>query len=233
MNRSYPALAVKVLLLLAASPAVAQTPDASPACMPGPDFFKGLFFGIILGFTVSWLFFRRSSSGRSPEPTAVDSAENPPAIADSMPETEIAQDSDATPEANSEPLPDSLSDAADLVFGSTSDSLPSVASENVLSAVEAPAIPDFVSDPAKRDKCEKWLIALGGSRNVVSAATCAMTRIRIVLRDAGDINFKDLITAEVKAVMAPAIGILHLIIGFDAPEYETELQQLLNSSRSA
>ena len=55
MNRSYPALAARILLLLSVSPVVAQTPDTPAICLPGPDFFKGLFFGVILGFTVAGL----------------------------------------------------------------------------------------------------------------------------------------------------------------------------------
>ena len=87
----------------------------------------------------------------------------------------------------------------------------------------------FVSDATKREKCEKWLIALGGQRNVVSAATCAITRIRVILREPDSIDREELLGCGVNAIMLLPGGVIHLLTGFDADKYEAELQQLLRA----
>jgi phosphotransferase system IIB component len=213
MNRSYPALAARILLLLSVSPVVAQTPDTPAICLPGPDFFKGLFFGVILGFTVAGLFFRRPFSGQSQATPAADSAENPVTVLDSVPETAADQNPDASTDPNSEAMTNSVSESA----------------ADAASVVESPAVPAFVSDATKREKCEKWLIALGGQRNVVSAATCAITRIRVILREPDSIDREELLGCGVNAIMLLPGGVIHLLTGFDADKYEAELQQLLKS----
>jgi len=89
--------------------------------------------------------------------------------------------------------------------------------------------PAVVADPQARDKCQKWLAALGGRDNVVSLAACAETRLRIVLRESGNYDREELLDAGVKGIMPLPDGVIHLLTGLGAHQYEIELQALLKA----
>ena len=55
--------------------------------------------------------------------------------------------------------------------------------------------------------------ALGGARNIVSADTCALTRVRIQVHDTALVNDDALRRAGVAGVMRLDGGVLHLIVG--------------------
>ena len=55
--------------------------------------------------------------------------------------------------------------------------------------------------------------ALGGARNIVSAEACALTRVRVQVRDTALVNEDALRRAGVAGVMRLDGGVLHLIVG--------------------
>ena len=55
--------------------------------------------------------------------------------------------------------------------------------------------------------------ALGGARNIVSAEACALTRVRVQVRDTAVVNDDALRRAGVAGVMRLDAGVLHLIVG--------------------
>ena len=96
-------------------------------------------------------------------------------------------------------------------------------------ALPISGFPAVVADPQARDKCQKWLAALGGRDNVVSLAACAETRLRIVLRESGNYDREELLDAGVKGIMPLPDGVIHLLTGLGAHQYEIELQALLKA----
>lgn len=69
----------------------------------------------------------------------------------------------------------------------------------------------------------RWLEALGGRANLVTAASCAETRVRIVMRDPNKLDESALQGAGVQAVMNLGNATLHLIVGPDAPRFAQAL----------
>jgi phosphotransferase system IIB component len=70
--------------------------------------------------------------------------------------------------------------------------------------------------------------ALGGSGNMVSAETCALTRVRVKLLDAALVDEAALRSAGVPAVMRLDEGVLHLIVGAKADEVAAALTSHLH-----
>ena len=68
------------------------------------------------------------------------------------------------------------------------------------------------------------LDALGGRLNVERAEVCAITRVRVVVRDAALVSDAALQTAGVAAVMRLPANTLHLIVGDRAGEYATAIR---------
>lgn len=84
--------------------------------------------------------------------------------------------------------------------------------------------PDLVPDQP-RDKLESnyprslsqdVIVALGGLNNVKSMKVVALTRLRVELHDAGQIDVAALRVAGVTGVMALPQGVFHLLIGLQA-----------------
>lgn len=84
------------------------------------------------------------------------------------------------------------------------------------------------SDPAHHS-ATRWVQALGGSSNVVSAAPCAETRLRVVMKDPNRLDENALRGAGVQAVMSLGHGTIHLIVGPDASRYAKALELLLRA----
>ena len=90
--------------------------------------------------------------------------------------------------------------------------------------------PTMAADPQARDKCEKWIAALGGAENIIEARACAETRLRIRLQDVGLIDREELEEAGVKAIMTFDDGLFHLLTGLGAHQYEIELKGIIKAA---
>ena len=66
--------------------------------------------------------------------------------------------------------------------------------------------------------------ALGGRGNVERADVCAITRVRVVVKDPGLVSDVALRNAGVAAVMRLPGNTLHLIVGDRASEYATAIR---------
>ena len=88
-------------------------------------------------------------------------------------------------------------------------------------------LPSLETDPLILARCEKWLIALGGSENILSVSSCAATRLRIKLRNKDWLDREELINTGARGVMICDGEIIHIVIGFDVGQYELAMQKLL------
>ncbi|MBU1106470.1 MAG: PTS glucose transporter subunit IIBC [Candidatus Riflebacteria bacterium] len=96
-------------------------------------------------------------------------------------------------------------------------------------AAEAVAgFPTVPADPAAREKCEKWLTSIGGSENLLEVSACAETRLRIKLREQDWIDREELLSSGIKGIMILDDGIIHLLTGLGARQYEVEMKGILS-----
>lgn len=98
-----------------------------------------------------------------------------------------------------------------------------------VAAKSVAGFPSFAADPEARNKCEAWLAAIGGPENIVEAAACAQTRLRLKLRDQQLLDREALQTSGIKGIMMLEDGIVHLLTGLGAHQYEIELKGLLQA----
>ena len=96
-------------------------------------------------------------------------------------------------------------------------------------AEAAAGFPTVPADPDARAKCEKWLIAIGGSENLLAVTACAETRLRLKLRDPDWIDREELLSTGIKGVMILEEGIVHLLTGLGAHQYAIEMNGVLAS----
>jgi len=99
-------------------------------------------------------------------------------------------------------------------------------------AITVTGFPTFAADPHAREKCELWITALGGCENILEAGSCAETRLRVKLQNIGLINRSQLEEAGIKAIMTFDDGLVHLLTGLGAHQYEVELKGILSSSQA-
>jgi PTS system glucose-specific IIC component len=81
-----------------------------------------------------------------------------------------------------------------------------------------------ISDEQAVRETRKWLEAMGGSSNVVSAEACATSRIRLRLKDTASLREEALVADGVLGVMRLKDHSFHLIVGPDAPAYARALE---------
>ncbi|MCB9648452.1 MAG: PTS glucose transporter subunit IIBC [Deltaproteobacteria bacterium] len=91
-------------------------------------------------------------------------------------------------------------------------------------SVVAPAAPE--ADPAVLQAARRLLAALGGVKNLRGLGPLALTRVRAELVDASAFDEAEARAAGVQAVMRAAPGVLHLILGPEAPRMAAALQQV-------
>lgn len=96
-------------------------------------------------------------------------------------------------------------------------------------SIEVKGYPTIVADPDARNKCVKWLVAMGGHENVVSVSSCAETRLRVTLKEADWLDCEELMNTGIKGIMPCDEGVVHLITGLGAHQYAVEMNGLLNS----
>ncbi|WP_437947009.1 N-acetylglucosamine-specific PTS transporter subunit IIBC [Sorangium sp. So ce296] len=83
--------------------------------------------------------------------------------------------------------------------------------------------------PAARQEMwiDRWLAALGGAANIRSVEGFSSGRVRVELADADPIDEAALEAADVKGVMRLSDGVVHLLVGPEAPRYAAALAQKL------
>jgi PTS system glucose-specific IIC component len=74
---------------------------------------------------------------------------------------------------------------------------------------------------------------LGGATNLLEVEACALTRVRVVLRDPGAADERALEGAGVAGVWRLGDGVVHLIVGEDAAGLAVALAEVGSVPRSA
>lgn len=97
------------------------------------------------------------------------------------------------------------------------------------SVAEIPGFATVAADPDARSKCEKWLVGMGGRENVIEVSSCAETRLRVVLKESDWLDREELLGSGIKGIMPLENGVVHLLTGLGAHQYQIELQAMLKS----
>jgi PTS system glucose-specific IIC component len=128
------------------------------------------------------------------------------------------------------------------VFGTRSENLKSDmeaylktdagGSEEEEVAVAAPAAAPAADTPMARDpaaagRARAYLDALGGSHNVQTVTACAVTRLRVTVRDAKAVDEQALAAAGAGGVMHVPGPAMHVIVGPHAAEYAQSITGLM------
>ena len=95
-------------------------------------------------------------------------------------------------------------------------SAPSAAPVVAPSSVPAVSRPAITVTPEHRARGAAIAVALGGVDNIESVESVAITRLRVVLRDAEPVNDAAVEQAGALGVMRVADGVVHVIVGEDA-----------------
>lgn len=82
---------------------------------------------------------------------------------------------------------------------------------------------------AEAQQAKAWLAALGGADNVESADLVAGTRVRVTVRDSGQVDTGALTEAGLPGAIEVAPGIWHLVAGLTADQYATTMSRILAS----
>jgi PTS system glucose-specific IIC component len=82
-----------------------------------------------------------------------------------------------------------------------------------------------VRDPDAARKANAYIAALGGKANIVRVDACAETRLRLVVRDPGQVR-EAALKAEGIAAIVKLDGqkTLHLLAGLNADQYAAEMR---------
>ena len=80
-------------------------------------------------------------------------------------------------------------------------------------------------DPLAAEKAEKWVKALGGSNNLKEIGACAVTRVRVCVKEADKVDKMRLESDGVQAVMPLADNTFHLIVGPASEQYAREMKR--------
>jgi PTS system glucose-specific IIC component len=122
------------------------------------------------------------------------------------------------------------------IFGTRSENLKTGMEEYIRSAGgavvnPAPATPPEPSAPVTPPHADEELSAraaalvqaLGGDRNIVVLEPCAITRLRVEVRDPAAVNERALHEAGIAGVLQVSPRIMHLIVGPDADQYSAAM----------
>ncbi|WP_434479632.1 PTS glucose transporter subunit IIBC [Gemmatimonas sp.] len=93
---------------------------------------------------------------------------------------------------------------------------------------EAPAV---VITQGHRTRAAAITATLGGIDNITESEAVALTRVRVVLRDASRLNESTLTAAGVRGVMRVDGGVVHLIVGEDAAGIAAAMLPSVSASR--
>lgn len=95
-------------------------------------------------------------------------------------------------------------------------------------ALVPPGLQAPLRDPDAARKARAYIAALGGKANIVRVDACAETRLRLVVRDGGQIQNAALKSEGIAAVVKLNGGkTLHLLAGLNADQYAAEMRSQL------
>lgn len=108
------------------------------------------------------------------------------------------------------------------IFGTRSENLKTEMAE-YLKLGEAPQLPKL-----KLFNAEAFLAALGGRQNIQQCfEPCAQTRLRVLVRHEHLVNSNDLQAAGAQGVMKFDEGVIHILVGLQAPQRASQLNLLV------
>jgi PTS system glucose-specific IIC component len=133
---------------------------------------------------------------------------------------------------------------AQAIFGPRSENLKTDMVEYLKTAgpeadqVEAPppaasmaaATPAVAADPQAAAKAQAMVKALGGINNIRTVDPVALTRLRVEVTNPEAVTDAAFQQAGVNAVMRVQDQVLHLVVGLNAEQYASEIQNLLSVS---
>lgn len=113
--------------------------------------------------------------------------------------------------------------------GDEADRVPEMAAGESMAA-PPPAMAAIAADPQAAAKAQQIIAALGGANNVRALDPIALTRLRIEIADPAQVNDAALSEAGVQAAMRVEDRILHLVVGLNAKQYASEINQRLKKT---
>jgi PTS system glucose-specific IIC component len=130
------------------------------------------------------------------------------------------------------------------IFGTRSENLKTDMEEYIrsggASALAAPPPsapvadqPAFTVTPEDRTLAAALLSALGGVDNIARVEPCALTRLRVELRDARAVDESALETAGASGVLRISDSVIHLVVGESAPAAAAALDRELREPAAA
>lgn len=83
---------------------------------------------------------------------------------------------------------------------------------------------------AEAKQAQRWMDAVGGPDNVVSAELVAATRIRLEVRDSALVDTAALAAAGLPGAVQVAPDVWHLVAGLSADQHAMTMQRILASA---
>jgi PTS system glucose-specific IIC component len=135
-----------------------------------------------------------------------------------------------------------VGDGVQAIFGTQSENLKTEVQEYLKTAgpeadeIEEPSpvktppvagVQPPVRDPDAARKAKVYISALGGRENIVRVDACAVTRLRLVVRDQVQIKDAELKAEGIGAVAKLDGNTLHLLAGLNADQYAAEMRAQL------
>jgi glucose PTS system EIICB or EIICBA component len=140
-----------------------------------------------------------------------------------------------------------VGDGMQAIFGTRSENLKTEMEEYLKSAgpeadeieepspVKAPlpaGLQPRLRDPDAPRRAGAYIAALGGKSNIVRVDACAETRLRLVVRDEGQVREAALRAEGVAALVRVGSQTLHLLVGLNADRYAAEMRGQLAGSQA-
>jgi PTS system glucose-specific IIC component len=136
-----------------------------------------------------------------------------------------------------------VGDGMQAIFGTRSENLKTEMQEYLKSAgpeadeIEEPSpvktpppagLQPRLRDPDAARKASAFIEGLGGAANILRVDACAETRLRIVVRDEGQVREGALRAAGIAALVKLGGGTFHLLAGLNADQYAAEMRGQLS-----
>ena len=99
-----------------------------------------------------------------------------------------------------------------------------------VSPVTAPPVAGIqptLRDPDAARRANLYIAALGGKGNIVRVDACAVTRLRLVVRDEGKLRERELKAEGIAAIVRVDSQTIHLLAGLNADQYAAEMRAQL------
>lgn len=116
-----------------------------------------------------------------------------------------------------------VADGVQAIFGTRSENL-KTEMEQVLASGGGAATASLTATPATQLNYDDIQAAIGGKKNVVSAQSIALSRVRVELKDGSLVNVKKLAQAGVLGTQEIKPGIYHLVVGTAGASLATFLE---------